>query len=324
MRVTVLGVGAVGGWLAAGLARAGAEVRLFARGTTLAALQADGLVFAEDDRIETFRLPAGNDPAAFAGADILLMGMKGHDVPAARETIAALAGERTVIVPALNGIPWWFTDGLAGPAGGATLESVDPGGALAAAFPARRVIGCVAHVGTKLEAPGRVRLMKADRLLLGDPSGHAGDRPATLAALFQAGGVPARVVPDIRTEVWSKLWGNMSMNPLSALCRAGLTDMIDDPGTHGMMVMLMQEMAAIGDRIGLPLTEDIPARIAVARRLGAFRTSMLQDLEAGRRLELGPIIGGLVELAERLGVEVPVTRGVHGLTRLLAENLSLR
>ena len=324
MRVTILGVGAVGGWLAAGLARAGADVRLFARGQTLKALRADGLVFADGEKVEEFRLPASDDAAALAGADILLMGMKGHDVPAARETIAALAGDRALIVPALNGIPWWFTDGLAGPAGGAVLESVDPRGALAAAFPARRIIGCVAHVGTKVEAPGRIRLMKADRLLLGDPSGQAGDVPAELAALFQAGGVPGRVVPDIRTEVWSKLWGNMSMNPVSALCRADLTSMIDDPGTHGMMVMLMQEMAEIGARIGLPLTEDIPARIGVARRLGAFRTSMLQDLEAGRRMEIGPIIGALVELADRLGLAVPATRGIHGMTRLLASNLGLR
>lgn len=324
MRVTVLGVGAVGGWLAAGLARAGADVRLCARGATLAALRADGLVFAEGERTETFRLPASDDPAALAGADVVLLGLKGHDVPAARATIAALAGDQALVVPALNGIPWWFTDGLSGPAAGVTLDSVDPGGVLAQAFSARRVIGCVAHVGARVEGPGRIRLMKADRLLLGDPSGAAGERPAQLAALFQAGGVPGQVVPDIRAEVWSKLWGNMSMNPLSALSRATMTQMIEDPGTHGMMVMLMREMAAIGDRIGLPLTEDIPARIAVARRLGAFRTSMLQDLEAGRQLELGPIIGALVELADRLGMEVPVTRGINGLTRLLAENMSLR
>lgn len=324
MKVTVLGVGAVGGWLAAGLARAGADVRLYARGATLAALRSDGLVFAEGERTESFRLPASDDPAALQGADLLVLGMKGHDVPVARATIAALAGEHAMIVPALNGIPWWFTDGLAGPAAGVVLDSVDPGGALGTAFPARRVIGCVAHVGSRAEAPGRIRLMKADRLLLGDPSGMAGTMPAQLTEIFQRGGVPARVVPDIRAEVWAKLWGNMSMNPLSALARADMTQMIDDPGTHGMMVMLMQEMADIGDRIGLPLADDIPARIAVARRLGAFRTSMLQDLEAGRRLELGPILGGLVELADRVGLPVPVTRGIHGLTRLLAQNLSLR
>lgn len=324
MRVTVLGVGAVGGWLATGLARGGCDVRLCARGATLAALRADGLIFSEGERSETFRLPASDDPAELAGADILLLGLKGQDIPAARATIAALAGEATKIVPALNGIPWWFTDGLPGPAGGVTLESVDPGGALARELPARRVIGCVAHVGTRSEAPGRIRLMKADRLLLGDAVGNTGAVTEQLAAAFQAGGVPARVVPDIRAEVWSKLWGNMSMNPVSALARADLLQMIDDPGTHGLMVMLMREMAEIGERIGLPLTEDIPARIAVARRLGAFRTSMLQDLEAGRRLELGPILGGLVELADRLGMAVPVTRGVHGMTRLLAANLDLR
>lgn len=324
MRVTVLGIGAVGGWLAAGLARAGVDVRLCARGATLAALRADGLVFSDGERTEVFRLPVTDDAAALRGADFLLLGMKGQDVPAVRGTIAALADEATRIVPALNGVPWWFTDGLGGPANGLTLECVDPGGALARAFPARRVIGCVAHVGSRVEAPGRIRLVKADRLLLGVAAGQDDAAPRALAEAFAAGAVPASAVADIRAEVWSKLWGNMSMNPLSVLARADLARLIDDRGTHAMMAMLMREMAAIGERIGLPLPGDIEDRIAVARRLGAFRTSMLQDMEAGRRLELGPIIGAVVELADRLGLEIPAIRGVEGLTRLLADHLGLR
>ena len=318
MRVTVLGVGAVGGWLAAGLARAGVEVALCARGATLAALRCDGLVFAEGGRTESFALPASDDPAALPRADILLLGLKGHDVPAARETVAALAGPETIIVPALNGVPWWFTDGIGGPAEGLVLESVDPRGALRGAFPARRIIGCVAHVGSRVEAPGRIRVMKADRILLGSPTGEAAAQAEALASVLRNGGVPAQIVEDIRFEVWAKLWGNMSMNPLSVLSRADLAALLDDPGSRGLVMALMEEMARLGERLRLPPLGDIAARIEVARRLGVFKPSTLQDFEAGRRMELGPIIGAPVELADRLGVDVPVMRGVEGMLRLLA------
>ena len=173
-----------------------------------------------------------------------------------------------------------------------TLDSVDPGGALARAIPVERVLGGVAHVGASVEAPGVVRLMKQDRMLFGDPSGrHAGPLAALVRAL-QAGGIPAEAVADIRLEVWLKLWGNSNMNPLSALCRADMQAMLEDAGVRGLIEAMMAEMAAIGDRIGLPTGQDIAARLVVTRQLGAFRTSMLQDLEAGRPLELGPLLGG--------------------------------
>jgi 2-dehydropantoate 2-reductase len=321
MRAVVLGAGAIGGWLAAGLARAGHEVGVLARGASLAALREDGLVLHEGDRRESFRIAATDDPAALSGPDALVLGLKAQDLPGALPLIRALLGPETRVLPAVNGLPWWFLEGFGGPAEGLALRSVDPGGALAAALPARRVVGAVVHAASRVEAPGRIRLVKADRLLLGDPAG-TGDA-AALADVFRAGGVPAEAVPDIRAEVWSKLWGNSGMNPLSALARADLSQLLDDDGARGLVLAMMREMAELGERIGLSGLGEPEARIAVARRLGAFRTSMLQDLEAGRALELGPILGALVELAGHLGQPVPALAGVHGLTRLLAANLGL-
>ena len=359
----MLGAGAVGGWLAAGLARAGHEVGVLARGATLAALRRDGLVLLEGERRQALPLRATDDPAALRGADFLLLGLnspltkcrcsvpntacsadyagcgptscgtecrirfcqravKGHDLPGALPAIAALLGERTLVLTAQNGIPWWFFQGgFGGPASGLVLESVDPGGALARALPAERVVGAVVHAASRVEAPGVVRLVKADRLLLGSPLGAPGGGVAALVSAFRAGGVPAEAVPDIRAEIWAKLWGNSSMNPLSALCRADAAAMLDEPGVRGLVLAMMREMAEIGARIDLPLAADPEARIAVTRRLGAFRTSMLQDLEAGRPLEAGPLLGALVELAGHLGLPAPQLRGVHGLLRLLARGL---
>jgi len=321
MKITLLGVGAVGGWLAAGLVRGGAEVALLARGATLAALTEHGLRYTADGRAEHFRLPAAEDPAALPPPDLLLVCLKGQDVPAALPLLRRAIGPGTLVAAVQNGLPWWFTQGFGGPVAGRTLASTDPGGALAAALPVARVLGGVAHVGSVVEAPGAIRLMKADRMLFGDPSGAHAAALATLVETLVRGGVPAQAVPDIRQEIWLKLWGNATMNPLSALSRADMLAMLDDPGIDGLIRAIMAEMAAIGAKIGLPIDQSIEDRLVVTRRLGAFRTSMLQDLEAGRRLELGPILGALVELADLTGEAAPVTRGIEGLTRLLAARL---
>jgi 2-dehydropantoate 2-reductase len=323
MRVTVLGAGAVGGWLTAGLARAGVPVGILARGATLAAIRDRGLTLLQDDRTERFPLQASDDPATLAGADILLLGLKGHDLPAALPLVQRLMGPHTLVAAVQNGLPWWFLQGFGGPAEGMPLDSVDPGGALARAIPPDRVLGGVAHVGNRVEAPGVVRLIKQDRMIFGDPSGRHPAPLTALVAALQRGGVPAEATADIRMEIWLKLWGNSNMNPLSALTRADMQAMLEDPGTRGLIEAMMREMAAIGGSIGLPIGQDIPARLVVTRRIGAFRTSMLQDLEAGRALELGPLLGCLVELADRVGEPAPTLRGVHGLTRLLARNLGL-
>lgn len=321
MRVTVLGAGAVGGWLAAGLARAGVPVAVLARGATLAALRKTGLTLVQGETREGFRVTASDDPADLPPADILLLGLKSHDLPAALPLVQRLLGPDTLVATAQNGLPWWFLQGFGGPAKGLVLDSVDPGGALARAIPVGRVLGGVAHVGSRVEAPGVVRLLKQDRMLYGDPSGRHGAALAALVGALQRGGIPAQAVADIRREVWLKLWGNSNMNPLSALCRADMLAMLDDPGVAGLIEAMMREMAAIGAGIGLPIEQGIPERLVVTRRLGAFRTSMLQDLEAGRALELGPVLGCLVELAQRLEVPAPMLAGIHGLVRLLERTL---
>lgn len=321
MRAAILGAGAIGGWLAAGLAKGGHEVGIIARGRSLDALRSDGLTLCEGERCETVRVTATAEPQDLRGADLLVLGLKAHDIPGALPLIRALLGSQTRILPAVNGLPWWFFEDYGGPAEGLVLETVDPGGALRASMPARRVVGAVVHAASRVEAPGRIRLLKADRLCLGDPAGEG--HAATIAEAFRDGGLPAACVPDIRFEVWSKLWGNSSMNPLTALARADAEQLLNDEGAQGLVVAMMREMEALGGRIGLPSLGAPGDRIAVTRRLGAFRTSMLQDLEAGRMLEIDPILGALVELARHLGQPAPVLAGVHGLVRLLASNLRL-
>jgi len=317
MRVTVLGVGAIGGWLAAGFAAGGAEVALLARGAKLAALRRDGLVLRGPEGEQAHRLPASDDPAALPPAELLVLGLKGQDLPGALPLIQALMTPTTRVLSAQNGVPWFFLQGLPGPLDGAVLDAVDPGGALAAALPPARVLAAVVHAGASVEAPGVIRLATANRLPIGDPAGANPGLLAAVVATLRAGGIPAETSPAIREEAWRKLWGNSNMNPLSALCRGTLSAMLDEPGVRGLAEAMMAEMDGLGQRIGLPALGDIGARIATTRKLGAFRTSMLQDREAGRPLELGPVLCALVEMAARLDHPAPVMRGVHGLVRLL-------
>jgi 2-dehydropantoate 2-reductase len=317
MRMTVLGAGAIGGWLAAGFAAGGAEVSVLARGASLAALRERGLVLRQSAEERVFPVLASDDPAALPPADLLLLGLKGHDLPGALGLVRALLAPGTLVLSAQNGVPWFFLQGFGGGLAGSTLESVDPGGALAALLPPGRVLAAVVHAAAMVEAPGTIRLVKADRLPVGDVAGANPELLADVVGRLRAGGVPAEASAAIRDEIWRKLWGNSNMNPLSALCRATLSDMLDEPGVRGLAEAMMAEMDGLGQRIGLTPLGSIPARMEVTRRIGAFRTSMLQDLEAGRRLELGPVLGALVEMAERLDHPAPVMRGVHGLVRLL-------
>jgi len=317
MKVTVLGAGAIGGWLAAGFAAGGAEVAVLARGASLAALRDRGLVLRDGETGRTFPVLASDDPAALPPADLLLLGLKGHDLPGALPMIRALLAPGTVVLSAQNGVPWFFLQGFGGPLDGSTLDSIDPGGALAAAMPVGRVLAAVVHAGATVEAPGVIRLKTANALPVGDPSGRHAAVLGQVVQTLRAGGVPASATPAIRDEIWRKLWGNSNMNPLSALCRATLSEMLDEPGVRGLAEAMMAEMDGLGQLIGLAPLGSIAARMEVTRRIGAFRTSMLQDLEAGRRLELGPILGALLEMAGRLGHPAPVMRGVHGLVALL-------
>jgi 2-dehydropantoate 2-reductase len=317
MRIVVIGAGAVGGWLAGALARGGAEVGLVARGGTLAAIRSAGLTLLEGGRRETFRLAASERAADLPRADAVVVAVKTY---AFAEAIAAAAPALThgpMLVTAMNGLPWWFLEGLAGPLEGQRLESVDPGGRAAAMLGKVRPVGAVVHVSSRAEAPGTIRVAGVDRLILGDPDGKTSAGTAELARIAAAGGVAAPVTDDVRVEIWAKLWGNMNMNPVSALTRLTAKPILGDPRLSELVRGMMTEFAELGERIGLKLPMSVDERLVVTRRLGDFRTSMLNDLEAGRPLEVEGLLGVVVEMADKIGQPVPMSRAVHALVRAI-------
>jgi 2-dehydropantoate 2-reductase len=317
MRVLVIGAGAVGGWLAGVLARGGAEVGLVARGATLEAIRAGGLTLIEGERRETFRLAAAERANDLPRADAVILAVKTH---AFADVIAAAApalAHRPMLVTAMNGLPWWFLDGFGGPLAGRRLECVDPGGRAAAMLTGVRPVGAVVHVSSRAEAPGVIRVAGVDRLILGEPDGKTSPGVAELARIVAAGGVAAPVTDDIRLEIWGKLWGNMNMNPVSALTGLTAKPILGDARLSELVCGMMTEFAELGERIGLKLPMTVDERLVVTRRLGDFRTSMLNDLEAGRPLEIEGLLGVVVEMADRIGHPVPISRAVYALARAI-------
>jgi 2-dehydropantoate 2-reductase len=320
MKLAVIGAGAIGGWLTSGFIEAGATATVLARGATLEALRTSGLRLDDGTSSRTYAVTATEDPADLQDAEVLLLGLKAHNLPGLAPLIERSLGPKTTVLAAINGLPWWYFEFFGGPAQGLHLDAVDPGGVLARLMPAGRVVGAVIHAASLVEAPGHIRLVAANRILLGDAGQDS--NALDIARHLADGGIPATATETIHRDVWSKLWGNSNMNPLSALSRADLSTMLDDDGVRGLAVAMMREMSAVGARIGLAGFDDVEARIETTRKLGAFRTSMLQDVYAERALELDPILGALVELARKLDVPTPVMDGVYGLTRLLDQSLS--
>ena len=315
MRASIVGAGAIGGWLGGLLADAGWQVSLLARGRTLDSVRNDGLRLRTGGKERTYRLIATEHGAQLGPQDYVILALKGQDLAAAVPSIVPMLGAETTIVTAMNGLPWWFTRGLDGPLTAAPLASVDPDGTIARALNAFAVVGCVIHASAYRSAPGVIELVKADRLTFGAPTGQPSVAAERLAAAFAASGVEARATTMIRDEIWAKLWGNMTMNPLSMLTGASTGRMLDDPDVAGVCLAMMQEFARLGEVIGISLPMTAEQRMGVTRKLGDFRTSMLQDFETGRPLELDPIIGAVVELAERVGQPVPFIRAIYGLAR---------
>jgi 2-dehydropantoate 2-reductase len=321
MRILIVGAGAVGGWLAGVLSRGGAEVALLARAGALQAMRADGLTLVEGGRRATFR-PAVSDKAAdLPRPDAVVLAVKTYAfadaVASAAPALGPTLGHGPLLVTAMNGLPWWFLDGLDGSLGGARLDSVDPGGRAAGLLAHVRPVAAVVHASTRVEAPGVVRVVGTDRLILGEPDGGASPATAELARLVAAGGVACPVTPEIRTEIWSKLWGNASMNPVSAIVRRSTGGLLGDPRLLELLRELMREFARVGGRIGLELPMSVDERLDVARKLGDFRTSMLNDAEAGRPLEVEGLLGVVVELAEKLGEPAPASHAVYALARAI-------
>ncbi len=316
MRVGIVGLGAIGGWIAGRLALAGHSVSALARGTTLDALDAGELRIREADDDRTVRIRASAHPSELGEQDLLVIGVKAPALANAADAARPMIGRNTLILPMLNGAPWWFVPGD-------PLRSVDPDGRIAASFPQSQLVGCVVHAACRRLGPAEVQVVHADKLILGEPQGGSSERVAALAALFEGAGIRIERSDDVRRAIWYKLWGNATINPLSALTRATADAILADAHCRAWMLEGMAELAAIGAAIGCPISESGEDRMAVTARLGAFKTSMQQDLEAGRRIELEALVGAPREIARRHGIATPALDRLYGVTRLMGERLGL-
>jgi 2-dehydropantoate 2-reductase len=317
-RICVVGAGAIGGFVGARVAAAGYETSAVARGETLRALRMYGWRLRTGEGLVTAPVRADDDPAALGPQDLVVIAVKAHALRSVADGIAPLLGPDTVVVTAMNGVPWWFFDGFGGPYEGLRLTSTDPDGAIAAALPTKHVIGCVVHAACSVAEPGLVRHAAGKEFILGEPDGTVSGRVTALAGVLRAAGLDATVSTGIRAKIWYKLWGNMTMNPVSALTGATTDLILDDPLVGEFCGSVMAEAAAIGAKIGCPIEESPLDRNAVTRKLGAMRTSMLQDAEAGRPLELDALLTVVREIGRAVGEPTPNTDALLGLTRLNA------
>jgi 2-dehydropantoate 2-reductase len=318
VRIAILGAGATGGFLGARLAKAGAEVVLIARGPHLRAMRESGLRLIEQDEETAVPVEATDDLAAIRGSEFVFVTLKAHSVPAMAAGLAANLGHDAAVVSAQNGIPWWYFQRHGGELEGIHLETVDPGGMIGRTIDPRRVIGCIAYPATSVVGPGVVRHVEGERFSLGELDGSHTERISALSRLLTGAGLKAPVQSKIRHELWVKLMGNAVFNPLSALTRAGLGDMAESPVLAPVVRAAMEEADAVAARIGIAIPVSIERRIRGAARVGAHKTSMLQDLESGRPLEIDAITGSVVELAGRLGVPVPHLETIYASVKVLA------
>ena len=316
MKVCIVGAGAIGGFIGARLAAAGrSEVVALARGATLSALRTHGWRLREGTTLRQAPCQADDDPARLGVQDLVVIAVKGPALPPLAPTLAPLIGAHTLVMPAMNGVPWWFGAGV--PAlEGQPLQSVDPGGCIAAAIPLQHVVGCVVHASTFTPEPGLVQLKTGQGLIVGESRGGRSDRVQAVADRLSHAGFDVTHSADIRYDIWYKLWGNMTMNPISALTGATIDQVLVDPLLRQFCTDAMLEAAAIGARIGCPIEQTPEDRHAITSKLGAFKTSMLQDVEAGRAIELDSIAGAVHELGQRTGVAAPNVAALLGLTRL--------
>ena len=317
MKVGIVGAGAIGGFLGARLARAGVDVTLVARGPHLKAMRESGLRVSDGGAEWTVRVDATDDFAAMRGAGAVFVTLKAHSLPPVAERLAAGLGPDAVVVSAQNGIPWWYFQRHGGELEGIHLASVDPGGVVANAIDPRRVIGCVVYPATSLVSPGVIRHVEGERFSLGELDGSQTARILELSHVLVGAGLKAPVQQRIRAELWLKLLGNAVFNPLSALTRASLGAIAQSPLVADVVRSAMEEADAVARRLGIEIPVSIDQRIKGAARVGDHKTSMLQDLEAGRPMEIDAITGSVVELGDRLGVPVPHLRTLYSAVKLL-------
>lgn len=315
MNICVVGAGAIGGWIAARMALAGNEVSVVARGETLAAIDLQGLLLTDGGETRCVALAAATDPTILGVHDVVIVAVKAPALPQIAPSLEPLIGPGTQIVPMLNGVPWWFTDD--------PLWSVDPEVAIADALPIEQVAGCVVHASCFRNAANHVTVKHAEKLILGEPAGGSSARIERLCSLFENAGIRCDPSDNVRRAIWYKLWGNATINPMSALTRSTADKLLEDATIRGCMAEAMDELAAIGAAIGCPITETADDRMAVTARLGAFKSSMLQDVEAGRPIEIEALLGAPREIAARIGIATPQLDRLYALTRLMGENLGL-
>lgn len=318
MKVCIYGAGAIGGWIGSGLARAGCSVSVVARGATLDALQLHGLRLHQGGRMSSQAVASSALPADLGVQDLVVLAVKAPSLPEVVRHIAPLIGPDTMVLTAMNGVPWWFLQGFGGALAGTRLTSVDPDGALAEAIPARHIVGCVVHASCSLDEPGQVHHHFGNKLIVGEPSGEKTARVRQLAALLEKAGFEAPVSDQIQKDIWFKLWGNMTVNPISALTGATTDRIMDDELVRGFVSSVMLEAREIGARIGIHIDQRPEDRHAVTLKLGAFKTSMLQDVEAGKAVELDALVTVVRELGGLTKVPTPYTDALLGLARLHA------
>ena len=332
MTVAVVGAGAIGGYMAVRLAEAGHEVSVVARGPHLEAIRANGLTLIEAREEETgsgaveTRTVASNLAATdrirdLDTHDIVLLALKAHQIAAVVDDLPAILGPETCLVTLQNGIPWWYFQKLDGPYAGRVVESVDPGGVLFNRIDPDRIIGCIAYPAAAVAEPGVIRHIEGNRFPLGELDGSESERIAGVADLFTAAGFKSRVLTDIRSEIWLKLWGNLTFNPISALTHATLVDICQFPATRTLAAAMMTEAQEIGERLGATFRVPMDRRIAGAEGVGKHKTSMLQDVEVGKPLEIDGMLGAVIELAEMTGVEVPTLRALYACVSLLSRTI---
>jgi 2-dehydropantoate 2-reductase len=323
MKICIYGAGAIGGYLGVMLSRADAEISLIARAAQLAAIRANGLRLIKDGETLVARLPATSDPAELGPQDYVIVALKAHQAWEVADAMRPLLRPDTAVVTAQNGVPWWYFYGFEGQYANLRLESIDPGDRQWNAIGPERAIGCTVYPATEIAEPGVIKHIYGDRFGLGEPNRQETERVRRLAEVFEQGGLKVSVMPEIRNDIWLKLWGNLCFNPLSALTRATLDVVATDSGTRALARNMMLEAEKIGRRIGVHFRVDVERRINGAARVGAHRTSMLQDLERGRPMEIDALLTAVQEMARMVDVDTPHIDAVLALVQQLGRTQGL-
>ena len=322
MKFLIAGAGAIGAYIGARMAQAGFDVTLYARGPHLRAMQEHGVQVKSGDGDFIARPNIAASLEEVGPVDVVFLGVKAHGLPQLAPQLKPVLGPDTTVVSTQNGIPWWYFQGFGGEWEGLRLERIDPGGVISASIEAHRVIGSIVYFSTEITAPGVIQHIDGNRITLGEPDGTRSDRLRKISEALIASGFRCPITARIRHEIWVKVLGNASFNPVSALTRATLVQMARDPGVCSVIRNIMQEVEEVSHKLGMELPVSIDQRIAGAEKVGEHKTSMLQDLEAGRPMELEALVGAVVELGERVGLPMMCTRTVYNCTKLLAKQAS--